>query len=79
MAFGAFLFFALLVFFLTSICLDLVDSLLEVKVARLTSIVIRYLVVVLDLVVFALHILLVLANLVNYGIGLLTIYNWVFF
>ena len=79
MAFGAFLFFALLVFFLTSICLDLVDSLLEVKVARLTSIVIRYLVVVLDLVVFALHILLVLANLVNYGIGLLTIYNRVFF
>ena len=79
MAFGAFLFFALLVFFLTSICLDLVDSLLEVKVARLTSIVIWYLVVVLDLVVFALHILLVLANLVNYGIGLLTIYNRVFF
>ena len=79
MAFGAFLFFALLVFFLTSICLDLVDSLLEVKVARLTSIVIRYLVVVLDLVVFALHILLVLANLINYGIGLLTIYNRVFF
>ena len=79
MAFGAFLLFALLVFFLTSICLDLVDSLLEVKVARLTSIVIRYLVVVLDLVVFALHILLVLANFVNYGIGLLTIYNWVFF
>ena len=79
MAFGAFLLFALLVFFLTSICLDLVDSLLEVKVARLTSIVIRYLVVVLYLVVFALHILLVLANLVNYGIGLLTIYNRVFF
>ena len=79
LAFGAFLFLALLVCLFTSVCLDLVDPLLEVEVARLTRIVVRYLVVVFDLVVLALHVLLVLTDLVHDGVRLLAIYDRVFF